>query len=355
MIIEHLSIQNLRALRTAELDLSPGVNLFLGDNGAGKTSVLESAHILATGRSFRASQLDTVRQHGESSLTLSALISQGRNTLRIGLCKRAEGLILRCDGAPAERLVDLARHLAVITLHADSDQLILGAPQQRRRYLDWWLFHARPEFFPHWGRYQRLLKQRNAALRSDPLQLDAWDKVLAEAGEQVALHRQQAADGLKEELADAMHGTRDFPDFGWNLHPGWNRQESLAEVLRRTRMRDREQGFTSQGPHRAELRIQVMGKDAREVLSRGQQKTLATLMLLAQAKAYRSARGDVPVILLDDLAAELDSSHRERLLKDMLGLGGQVLLTALTDADLMNWLPDETRRFAVQSGQVRVL
>ncbi|MEW6765926.1 MAG: DNA replication/repair protein RecF [Pseudomonadota bacterium] len=358
MIIDRLSIRHLRAINMAELDLAEGVNLFIGNNGAGKTSVLEAVHILATGRSFRAAQLEVVKQQGQQDLTLAARVRHGCHgdqSHQLGLCKQSDGLILRRDGAPAERLVDLARDLAVITLHADSDQLILGAPQQRRRYLDWWLFHAQPEFFPHWSRYQRLLKQRNAALRTDPRQLDAWDTSLAEAGEQVSIHRQQAAERLMDSLAGMIEGAEDFLDFNWTLHPGWTRQESLIEVLQRTRSRDREQGFTSQGPHRAELRLQVMGKEAREVLSRGQQKTLATLMLLSQARTYRAARGDMPVFLLDDLAAELDDRHRERLLGDVIGLGGQVLLTALDEDELTAWLTGGTRRFGVQAGQVTML
>ncbi len=355
MILDRLSIRHLRAIHTADLDLASGINLFSGPNGAGKTSVLEAVHVLASGRSFRAAQLEAIKQHSQLDLTLAARVRHGDEMHQLGLSKQADSLILRRDGVPVERLVDLARDLAVITLHADSDQLILGSPQVRRRYLDWWLFHVQPAFFSHWARYQRLLKQRNAALRTDPRQLDAWDVALAEAGEQVAQYRQQAADRLMDEVNGSVEGCEDFSGFGWSLHPGWTRQESLLEVLHRTRGRDREQGFTAQGPHRAELRLQVRGKEAREVLSRGQQKTLATLMLLAQARTFRAARNGMPIILLDDLASELDARHREGLLAEIIGLGGQVLLTALDVDELASWLPDDTRRFSVQAGQVTML
>lgn len=355
MIIEQLTIRHLRAIAAADIPLAPGINLFSGDNGAGKTSVLEAVHVLATGRSFRAAQLDTIRQHGQPDLTLAAQVRGLNENHRLGLRKQPDGLTLRLDGAPAERLSDLARYLAVITLHADSDQLIQGGPQQRRRFLDWWLFHVKAEFFPEWMRYQRLLKQRNAALRKDPRQLPAWDEPLAQSGERVAAFRQQAAEALMEHLGTRLRDYSDFPDFHWSLHPGWTRGESLFEVLARTRQRDREQGFTAQGPHRAELRLQVMGKEAKEVLSRGQQKTLATLMLLSQAETYRFARDETPVILLDDLAAELDERHREQLLHQLTGLGGQILLTALEQDELAPWLPADTRRFGVRAGQVGVL
>ncbi|HET19537.1 MAG TPA: DNA replication and repair protein RecF, partial [Chromatiales bacterium] len=264
-------------------------------------------------------------------------------------------LTLRLDGSPAERLADLARHLAVITLHADSDQLVQGGPQQRRRFLDWWLFHVRPAFFAEWMRYQRLLKQRNAALRSDPRQLPAWEEPLAQAGEVVAGFRREAAEQLMGQLELRLGEFGDFDGFAWSHHPGWSRGEALLEVLQRTRMRDREQGFTAQGPHRAELRLQVMGREAKEVLSRGQQKTLATLMLLSLAETYRAARQATPVILLDDLAAELDSRHREHLLHHLTALDGQILLTALEGGELAPWLPSSTCRFAVQAGNISVL
>ncbi|MDM7322529.1 MAG: DNA replication/repair protein RecF [Gammaproteobacteria bacterium] len=355
MIIEQLTIQHLRSIRQAELDLAPGINLFCGSNGAGKTSVLEAVHVLATGRSFRTIQLETLRQHGQAELILAARVKEGDTHHRIGLSKGAERLVLRLDAAPAKRLSEIARHLAVIALHADSDQLVQGGPSLRRRFLDWWLFHSRSDFFAEWMRYQRLLKQRNAALRTDPRQLPAWDEPLAHAGEVVAGFRREAAERLMGQLERRLVELGEFAGFSWSLHSGWSRGEPLLEVLRRSRSRDREQGFTSNGPHRAELRLQVMGREAKEVLSRGQQKTLATLMLLSLAESYRLERQTLPVILLDDLAAELDGQHREHLLHHLIRLGGQILLTALKGGELDPWLPSSTRRFAVRGGIVTVL
>ncbi|MGB9669560.1 MAG: DNA replication/repair protein RecF [Halothiobacillaceae bacterium] len=355
MIIEHLTIRHLRAIGQAELDLAPGINLFCGSNGAGKTSVLEAVHVLATGRSFRTIQIESLRQHGQAELILAARVKDGAAVHRIGLSKGNEGLGLRLDAAPAERLSDLARHLAVIALHADSDQLVQGGPSLRRRFLDWWLFHTRPAFFAEWVRYQRLLKQRNAALRSDPRQLAAWDEPLAQAGEVVAGFRREAAERLMGQLERRLAELGEFAGFAWSFQAGWSRGEPLLEVLQRMRMRDREQGFTAQGPHRAELRLQLAGREAKEVLSRGQQKTLATLMLLSLAESYHAERQTLPVILLDDLAAELDGRHREHLLQQLTGLGGQILLTALEGGELAPWLPSSTRRFAVRAGIVTVL
>jgi DNA replication and repair protein RecF len=355
MIIEQLTLRHLRCIGQAELDLAPGINLFCGSNGAGKTSVLEAVHVLATGRSFRAIQLDTLRQHGQAELILAARVKEGETRHRMGLSKGAAGLALRLDAAPAERLSDLARHLAVIALHADSDQLVQGGPSLRRRFLDWWLFHTRPAFFAEWTRYQRLLKQRNAALRSDPRQLAAWDEPLAQAGEVVDGFRREAAERLMGQLELRLLEFGDFAGFAWSLHSGWSRGEPLLEVLQRTRLRDREQGFTSNGPHRAELRLQLAGREAKDVLSRGQQKTLATLMLLSLAESYQVERHTLPVILLDDLAAELDGRHREYLLHHLTGLGGQLLLTALEGRELAPWLPSSTRSFIVQAGNISVL
>lgn len=355
MIIEQLTIRHLRSIGQAELDLAPGVNLFYGSNGAGKTSILEAVHVLATGRSFRSIQLDTLRQHNEMELILAARVKEGDTRHRIGLSKGAKGLTLRLDEAPAERLSALARHIAVIALHADSDQLVQGGPSLRRRYLDWWLFHTRPSFFAEWMRYQRLLKQRNAALRTDPRQLTAWDEPLAQAGEVVAGFRREAAERLMGQLERRLAALGEFTGFAWSLQAGWSRGEPLLEALKRTRIRDREQGFTTQGPHRAELRLQLAGREAKEVLSRGQQKTLATLMLLSLAESYRDERQDMPVILLDDLAAELDGHHREHLLQQLTSLGGQILLTALDGEELAPWLPSSTRNFTVQAGRISML
>ncbi len=355
MIIRQLTIRQLRIIEQAELELAPGVNLFCGGNGTGKTSLLEAVHVLATGRSFRAPRLDTLRRHGAEELLLAALIEEGEELRRLGLGKGPQGLRLRVDGQAAERQAELARHLAIITLHADSDQLVQGGPQQRRRYLDWWLFHLRPPFHAAWLRYQRLLKQRNAALRADPSQLAAWDEALAQAGEAVAAFRREAAWRLMGQMERHLGEFLDIGEFSWTLYAGWGGGEGLLECLSRTRVRDREQGFTAQGPHRADLRLLLDGREAKEVLSRGQQKAFATLMLLALAEGYAEEREARPVILLDDLAAELDAQHRERLLGHLQRLNAQLLLTALDEAELTPWLPASTRRFVMRGGMFDML
>lgn len=355
MHIEHLFIQNLRIIQQAELNLDPGFNLLLGLNGAGKTSVLEAVHVLATGRSFRSPSLDSLRQQNAVDMTLTARVHEGPKRHQLGLRKLGKDLQLRLDGTKVERMAELAQHLAVLTLHADSDLLIQGGPQQRRRWLDWWLFHTEPGFLPVWRRYQRLLKQRNAALRNDQSQLSIWNDLLAKTGEEVANFRRKAADELMQGLVDELKQQKILPELSWSLYPGWNKEQSLHEALQRTQAKDIEQGLTSQGPHRAELRLMLKGREAREVLSRGQQKWLTVWLLLRQAKAFQVKRQTLPIILLDDLAAELDTRHHACMLEQLISLGGQVLLTALEEGVYERKLPSLPRRFVLQAGKISML
>jgi DNA replication and repair protein RecF len=273
----------------------------------------------------------------------------------LGLLKNNRNLELHLNGLSTVKLSELARHLAVITFHSESDQLVQGEPIFRRRFIDWFLFHTKIDFFKEWSRYQRILKQRNAILRSDMNQIYYWDQLLAESGEIITLWRIEAVENFMGFFLDIIGDIQTFSSFSWSFMPGWSVSENLICALQRSHHRDSQQGFTSFGPHRADLRLRIMGKDVKEVLSRGQQKTLTVLMLLAMASLFNKFKKQNPIILLDDLASELDSHHREYLLDKLSCLGCQIILTSLNETDWAHCLPSSAKHFHVQEGTVSVL
>src|SRR5688572_12476092 len=206
MHVTRLDIRGLRRFAEVRLDPSPGLNLITGDNGAGKTSVLEALHLMAYGRSFRGRVRDGLVRTGAPALEVYVEWQQagGARERRAGMRHTGAGWEGRLDGQPVAQLGDLCAALAVGTFEPGSPALVGGGGEPRRRFMDWGLFHVEPEFLPLWRRYARALRQRNALLKSaaPSRELDVWDLELAAAGEPLAIHRQAYLDGLEPTLAD---------------------------------------------------------------------------------------------------------------------------------------------------------
>lgn len=333
MRVTRLRLTDVRRFAKADLRPGSGLNLITGDNGAGKTTLLEALHLLAYGRSFRGRVRDGLIRTGAEAVEVFAEWHEdtGSRTRRAGLRHAGQRWEGRLDGTTVAQLGDLCAALAVVTFEPGSHVLITGGGEPRRRLVDWGLFHVEPGFLPLWRRYARALKQRNALLKARVRdgQLDVWDHELAEAGEPLTRRRQAYMETLEPVLqaiaADLV------PSLGaarLQFQPGWARDSlSLSDALLVARDRDLANGFTSVGPHRADWRIDYAALPGREALSRGQAKLTALSVLLAQAEQHAGARGEWPVIALDDLASELDRRHQRRVLQRLLGSGAQIFIT----------------------------
>jgi len=344
MRVTRLDIHQLRRFEQIQILPGPGLNLFTGDNGAGKTSVLEALHLMAYGRSFRGRVREGLVREGQAALEVfvewgengvpashSDAATPGFRQRRAGLRHSGHDWSGRLDGAGVAQLGDLCAALAVVTFEPGSHALITGSAEIRRRYLDWGLFHVEHDFLRTWRRYSRALKQRNSLLKTRaPLsQLDSWDHELADAGEPLTRLRQAYLDALQprfcELLADLAPA---LGDSRLDYLPGWRRDEiPLADALLMVRDRDLQSGFTSVGPHRADWRIQFEGIPGRDALSRGQAKLTALSALLAQAGHFADSTGEWPIIALDDLASELDRAHQLRVLSRLFASDAQVFIT----------------------------
>ncbi|QJD70164.1 DNA replication/repair protein RecF [Xanthomonas campestris pv. badrii] len=337
MHVVRLSIHRLRRFETVELHPASSLNLLTGDNGAGKTSVLEALHLMAYGRSFRGRVRDGLIQQGASDLEVFVEWREGSGTARdrtrrAGLRHSGQEWTGRLDGEDVAQLGTLCAALAVVTFEPGSHVLISGGGEPRRRFLDWGLFHVEPDFLALWRRYARALKQRNALLKqgAQPRMLDAWDHELAESGETLTSWRLRYLERLQERLIPVV--TAIAPSLGLSalsFSPGWKRHEvSLADALLLARERDRQNGYTSQGPHRADWAPQFDALPGKDALSRGQAKLTALACLLAQAEDFAQERGEWPVIGLDDLGSELDRHHQASVLQRLAQAPAQVLITA---------------------------
>lgn len=335
MSINSLVIQNLRNI--AEITMEPGsrFNLIHGENGSGKSSILEAIYLLGRGRSFRSAYNKKIIRNGEDSLFVFGKSDTGNieNNLRIQIQKSQ--FQAKLNGQFLKKSSDLALFVPLLLITPDGDKLINGSPRQRRRFLDWGLFHVEHRFFEVWQRYNRVLIQRNSALKGGASQLLIWNQQLISVGNELNDQRQDYANQLAVVAQDCFKELTDIESVKFKYLSGWNKDQTFSESLERHAEHDIKAGFTQRGPHRADLVMQIGGDAASEYLSGGQVKLAACALYLAQAKLY-STRVQRPCLLLvDDLPAELDSKHRKRLLDILYSINGQVFITS-TDISLFD-------------------
>ena len=353
MALRRVRVVDLRCLAEVELALDPVRNYIYGPNGAGKTSILEAIFLLGRGRSFRTRQIRRLIRHGRPGLAVFGEVEEGQRLRRIGVAFSQGHLEKRIDGEPAAGTAALVEILPVHTIDPSSHELIQGGPSERRRFLDWGVFHVEHGYLDAWRRYRRVLGQRNAALKkgAPPSELATWTLALGEAGAVIDGSRAAYVAELAPEVAQRGKALLDRP-LTIDYDRGWPATVSLVDALRETESRDRLFGNTENGPHRADLAICLDGHRVHEEASRGQQKLAAAALVLGQATLFSRARGG-SALLIDDPAAELDGAALERLLLALDTVDAQLILTGLTPAQLP---PHKaSAMFHVERGEVRAL
>lgn len=354
MRLQRLRIENLRLFGQVELAFAPRWNLLTGENGSGKTSVLEAAYLLSHGRSFRTSVREALVRHGSDGYAVYGEIEDAAGVARVGIARAGRRLEARLDGEGVA-IGELMRHAAVLCFEPGSHELVAGPSEERRRYLDWGVFHVEQGFLPAWRRYQRALKQRNALLRgrATPVELDSWDQELVRAGEPLVGMRAAYLAALAPHL-QALLGELlpELGEAGLVFEPGFPPDHPLEAALARSRERDLARGHTGVGPHRADFRLGFAAAPRREHLSRGQEKLCAFALVMAQARLFASGRGGWPVLCLDDLASEVDAAHQQRILDTIAASGAQVIATATAEPQGFAGMGGDLARFHVEQGRI---
>jgi DNA replication and repair protein RecF len=356
--LAELVVDDLRCIEHAELHLHPGHNLIWGGNGSGKTSLLEAIFLLGRGRSFRTRNSERLIRHGRDRLVVFGRTGgdggpsdSGSLIQALGVqVSRADGTIARISGATARSLTELTQVFPVQVIDPGVHKLVEEGGHRRRRWMDWAVFHVEHQFGDWWLRYTRTLKQRNAALRTQPAQVSVWDAELARVGELIAESRRQFVERLLpywRESVLALSGLE--PEL--HYFKGWAQDVSLADALAASKARDESKRLTHPGPHRADVIVRMNGRPAREVLSRGQQKLVAVAMTLAQLNLLQEATRTTPTLLLDDPAAELDGDHLRRFIEQVMRLRSQLVLTSLHSESHLFGTPN--RVFHVEQGRVQ--
>lgn len=353
--LTRLDIQSLRNLEDLSLAPVDGVNVVLGPNGAGKTSLLEAIWILSRGRSFRSGRIEQVVREGAGRLRVVGRVMRDRDGETVLGAERGRGeRVLRVGGTAVESVAEMTRVLPAVVFEPHAHELVEGGPEHRRRLLDWGVFHVEPGFLESWRAYQRGLRQRNVCLRErDGGSAAVWEREMARAGERLSEMRERYAGRLGEVLPGVLDQlVPEMEGVGAEFRAGWDVDLGLAETLARQRDGDLKMGHTTAGPHRAELRLTMAGRQAARRLSRGQEKLVALGLVCAQTVLFIRDTGRTPVILLDDLPSELDAVHLGRVVRWMGGLEAQVFATAVSWPPGFDAWPEPVRRFHVEQGSL---
>ncbi len=362
MFLRSIQVESFRNLVGQRLSFTPGINLLVGDNGQGKTNLLEAVHLLASLRSFRPAKLGEMIGRGHGAAEVSAEVEQAGLPISLRLTIEAGGRRLWLGQRPVSAVGDFLGQFSAVAFTPDDLAMVKGGPSLRRRFADRAAFLTRPGHLPAVRQFSQALRARNRLLsepgRPDELQLESFTGPLAEHGAQVSQARRELVTGLLPgfaELVDELSsgqlaGSLRFKA-GWNDEAGGSAGDLMEQINARLQSDLRRQ-TTSIGPQLDDFEILLDERPARRYASQGQQRVCAVALLLAVVSRAVAGGHPQPVILLDDVSSELDAKVRSRLFDRVASLGGQVLVTS-TDPGLADELgADLGSLFRVQQGRV---
>jgi len=359
MPLTTLEIRNVRIYAHAKINPDPHLNLIVGANASGKTSLLEAIHLLATGRSYRSVDIEQIQKQNTVGLSVQGTLSgdgvpRDKSTL-LSFSRGPDGRKITINSLPQTQVSALAQLLPLQVISPDSHYEFRGSSRLRRAALDWSLFHVEPDFASTWTRYQRILQQRNAALKTSlTLQTrGAWDQGLAVLGEDIHQRRLKVLARLKVDfLACCRELLGPDQEVDLVLESGWRPDRTLLQCLREDVGRDNARGFTHSGPHRADLTVGLRQLSKSLDASHGQYKLLVMALRVAQIRFFSQAKKESCCLLIDDLSAELDPNHRARLVDLLSRLAVQLFVTSTEPLlDTKSWASHKS--FHVEQGSLR--
>ena len=355
MYLTQLDIRQVRNLH--DVKIKPGIrcNYIYGANASGKTSVLEAIYLLSIARSFRTTHIKHVISHDQPSLQVFARIENSKlEKSALGLERSSNKTRIRINGADVKQVSELSALLPVQIINPDVHKLLEQGPKYRRQFIDWGVFHVEHTFLQAWQLYYRVLKQRNAALRKKQPKkaIKLWDDQLIQHAKTITLFREKYLKGfipIFNKYVEKLMGL----SIQIKYLRGWNDELSFTETLDSSFDKDVFKGFTSSGPHRADLEISNNNMLVQNCFSRGQQKLLVCAMRLAQITHLKKITEQQSILLVDDLAAELDIEHRQNLIELLVDTGAQLFVTATEQNSFVLPPEIESKMFHVEHGVLK--
>jgi DNA replication and repair protein RecF len=357
--IERLTATGIRNLAPVQLDPSERFNVFVGDNGQGKTNLLEAIYVVASLRSFRTARLSELIAFGRDHAQIGARVVKDE-LVRVYEVELAQGSRkVRLDGKPARPLARYFGAFNVVVFTPEDLLLPRGSPSERRRFLDRAVFNLRPEYLQLAQDYEKVLKQRNTVLRQasegarvEEL-LDVYDDQLAGLGVALATARAGFVTTLAPLLASAFdaitrserHASTRYLSTSAGAAP-----EAMAAELRASRARDLATQSTHVGPHRDDLGFELDGREAGAFASQGQLRAIMLAWKTAELALLARELGDAPILLLDDVSSELDPARNAYLFEHLAMQAGQCFITTTHQSHVL--VTRNRADYRIQNGQI---
>ena len=359
MRLTALRLRDFRGYGQVMLSLPEGVTVLVGENGAGKTNLLEAVHLCCLGRSHRTSADKEMIRRGQETAAVQLIVERkdGRHEVGVRLYENARRRkVVYVNGKTASRLGALMGHATCVIFSPEDLALVKEGPQARRRFLDMLLSQEQKAYFYALQTYMTALKQRNALLKQgDVRSLSAWDEQLAAAAAPVVRLRRAACDQLHNRAAVHYRyiGGREEEIFALHyqgvLAESEQVEKDMLNGLQASREEDLRRQTTCFGPHRDDLILNLCGEPIKSFGSQGQMRTAALSMKLAAFDLLEAHQGEPPLLLLDDVLSELDPDRRRRLIA-RIGRA-QALLTCTDQSDFIGARPSCVLR--VENGNIR--
>ena len=362
MKIIRAQLTGFRSYESCEITPCEGVNVLLGDNGQGKTNVLEALYLCCTGRSHRTRQDRELIRWGADFASVKVEAERRDGSHQVELLLPAMGRRrIKIAGQEVSRSGELMGHVTGVLFSPEDLRTVKDGPAERRRFVDMALSQIRPAYYYALQRYARALKQRNEALKGIAMQpglaatLDAWDEQLAAAGAELTAHRRTYIEKLNRAAAETH---REIADGRERLEIRYlpcvtqgDDVQSGLDALLAARETDIRRMTTSVGAHRDDVQILVEGRDVRAFGSQGQQRTAALAMRLSELDVMREQLGEWPMLMLDDVMSELDPGRRRQLVSHLKGI--QTFITCTDAEDLAG--AQIGRAWRVEAGKLELI
>ena len=362
MIVRKLVFSSFRNLERTEFAPGGRFNVFHGNNGQGKTNILEAIYVLGTMKSFRLARNRDLIRWGEPFSLLKGVVEKDGVSREVTLLIEKEGKKARVDRKSLERLSDFFGCLNVVVFSPEELVMVKGQPELRRRYLDRAIFAADPAYLALHHDYSRVLKNRNALLRSGVRDgLDVWSDKLVEAGTRLFLKRVEHLDGIRDllqEFHDSIAGNGAKVDVVYRSIPGGAATErgtyhlQLRITLERLAAEEQRRGVTQAGPHRDDLEFLLDGRVMKQHASQGEQRSFILALKMAEIEYLHRLHGDPPVLLLDDMTSELDGERNRNLIRFLEEKRMQVFITTTSLQNLNIGSQENYRMFPVLNGKI---
>lgn len=360
MYLKKLSLINFKNIAQADLELGEGINCFTGDNGAGKTNVLDAVYVLSMCKSATGMTDGQCVRHGENFYVAEGeyLTSGDRREQVVCSFMRGSGKSLKRNGKNYDRLSDHVGLIPIVIVVPSDTMLISDVADERRRYLNSFISQFDRRYLESLMRYNAVLAERNRFLKSssDESMLQVYDSQLVAHGEPVHARRTEIIERLKPVVAEYYNALS--PD-GETIELRYRSELNdapFAEVLERSRQKDAVNEFTTAGIHRDDVIFTIGGMPLRRFGSQGQQKSFLIALKLAQYSLISEIKGERPILLLDDVCDKLDERRVERLAKLVSGENfGQIFITDCNEQRLRSLLDRagcSYRHFGVENGEV---